>query len=141
MAKVKHTPAADQDLVRISTYIARDNPTSALRWLDEMQSVCNLLATQPAIGQELQTTFRSSETTRVRQLPRLLPADRRRRRNPARRARRTGPGSNCLARRITGETRLQSRGRRDTIALMNARFARYFRYYFSPPGRGAGGGM
>jgi plasmid stabilization system protein ParE len=51
MAKAKHTPTADQDLVQISTFIAKDNTTAAFRWLDEMQQVCDLLAVQPGIGQ------------------------------------------------------------------------------------------
>jgi toxin ParE1/3/4 len=55
MAKAKHTPTADQDLVQISTYIAHDNPTAAFRWLDEMQAVCDVLAAQPGIGQQVQT--------------------------------------------------------------------------------------
>ena len=55
MAKARHTPAADQDLVQISTYIANDNPTAAFRWLDEMQEVCDLLAEQPGLGQQVQT--------------------------------------------------------------------------------------
>ena len=55
MAKAKHTPTADHDLVQISTHIANDNPTAAFRWLDEMQQVCDLLAGQPGIGQQVQT--------------------------------------------------------------------------------------
>jgi toxin ParE1/3/4 len=55
MANAHYTPEADQDLIRIGTYIAKDNPTAALRWVDAIEAVCGLLATQPALGQRIRT--------------------------------------------------------------------------------------
>ena len=55
MANAHYTPEADQDLIGISTYIAKDNPPAALRWVDAIEAVCGLLATQPALGQRIQT--------------------------------------------------------------------------------------
>jgi toxin ParE1/3/4 len=55
MAHPNYTPEALQDLVEIGTHIARDNPTAALRWVDAIEAVCELLATQPAIGHRVRT--------------------------------------------------------------------------------------
>jgi toxin ParE1/3/4 len=55
MARAHYTPEADQDLIRIGTYIARENPTAAMRWVALIEGVCNLLATQPEIGHSLKT--------------------------------------------------------------------------------------
>ena len=55
MPNVLYTPEAEQDLGQIVSYIAKDNLSAALRWLDETEAVCNLLAGQPEIGQRMQT--------------------------------------------------------------------------------------
>jgi toxin ParE1/3/4 len=55
MAKAHYTPEADQDLIRIGAGIAHDNPMAALRWIDAIEAVCGLLATQPRMGQRIKT--------------------------------------------------------------------------------------
>jgi plasmid stabilization system protein ParE len=55
MPTAYYTPEADQDLIRIGTYIAADNPAAALRWTEAMQGVCDLLAGQTGIGQRVET--------------------------------------------------------------------------------------
>lgn len=55
MPEVRYTPEADQDLIRIGSYIARDNPLAAIRWVDAIEAVCDLLAAQPGIGQRIKT--------------------------------------------------------------------------------------
>lgn len=55
MAKANFTEQADQDLIRIVSYIAADNPSAAFRWLEETKAVCELLAAEPEIGQAIKT--------------------------------------------------------------------------------------
>jgi toxin ParE1/3/4 len=55
MPKADYTPEADQDLIRIGTYIATDNPAAAIRWVEAIEGMCGLLAAQPDIGQRIQT--------------------------------------------------------------------------------------
>ncbi len=55
MVQVRCTPEAEEDLIRIGSYIAADNPSAALRWVDAIEAVCDLLATQPGIGQQTRT--------------------------------------------------------------------------------------
>ena len=50
-----YTLEAEQDLEQLTQYIARDNLLAAMKWLDETRATCDLLATQPAIGQRIQT--------------------------------------------------------------------------------------
>ena len=50
-----YTSEAEDDLRQITQYIARDNLLAAMNWLDETRDTCDLLATQPAIGQGVQT--------------------------------------------------------------------------------------
>jgi len=56
MPQLLYTPEAEQDLRDIVQYIASDNLPAALRWLDEMEAICGLLAAQADIGQRVQTT-------------------------------------------------------------------------------------
>jgi toxin ParE1/3/4 len=55
MAEVIKTPEVIESLRRIVQYIAKDNLPAALRWLDEIEAVCDLLAAQPDIGQRIRT--------------------------------------------------------------------------------------
>jgi len=55
MAQVVKTPAADRDLGRIVSYIAQDNLSAALRWLEDTEKLFELLAEQPGIGQPIKT--------------------------------------------------------------------------------------
>ncbi len=52
MARVIYSPDADADLLDIVTYIARDKPDAALRWLQTIRNKCDLLAGRPEMGQE-----------------------------------------------------------------------------------------
>src|SRR3569832_2341617 len=55
MATARYTVPAEDDLTQITTFIANDNPEAALRWLAATQSVCELLASQPGLGENIQT--------------------------------------------------------------------------------------
>lgn len=55
MAEARRTTEAKLDLVQISEFIANDSPQAATRWLEEMRAACELIATQPEIGQLLQS--------------------------------------------------------------------------------------
>ncbi|MBS0207595.1 MAG: type II toxin-antitoxin system RelE/ParE family toxin [Planctomycetes bacterium] len=50
MATVRRADAADRDLDEIVRYIARDNLSATLAWLDEVERLFALLATQPEMG-------------------------------------------------------------------------------------------
>ncbi len=51
MAQVERSNPAEQDLISIAQYIARDNPIAAARWLDEIEQKFALLASQPFMGE------------------------------------------------------------------------------------------
>ena len=48
--KVVFSPVALADLLEIGIYIARDNPTRALRFVDELETHCQKLGQAPGIG-------------------------------------------------------------------------------------------
>jgi toxin ParE1/3/4 len=48
--KAVFSPFALEDLLEIGTYIARDNPTRALRFVDELETHCQQLGQAPSIG-------------------------------------------------------------------------------------------
>jgi toxin ParE1/3/4 len=48
--KVVFSPAARADLLEIAAYIARDNPTRALSFVDELESKCLQLSHASSIG-------------------------------------------------------------------------------------------
>ena len=48
--KVSFSPAASDDLVEIAMFIAQDNPTRALTFIDELEARCRTLGTSPGIG-------------------------------------------------------------------------------------------
>jgi toxin ParE1/3/4 len=52
MARVIYAPAADEDLVDIAAYIARDKPEAARRWVQTIREKCNSLARNPELGEE-----------------------------------------------------------------------------------------
>ncbi|MCE9552766.1 MAG: type II toxin-antitoxin system RelE/ParE family toxin [Planctomycetes bacterium] len=56
MPRVDYAPQADEDLMGIADYIARDNPNAARRWVQKIRDVCLTLATQPDMG-ELRKEF------------------------------------------------------------------------------------
>ncbi|HEY2760724.1 MAG TPA: type II toxin-antitoxin system RelE/ParE family toxin [Pirellulales bacterium] len=51
MPRVERSNPAENDLFSIAEYIARDNPSAAAQWLDEIEKKFNLLATQPLMGE------------------------------------------------------------------------------------------
>jgi toxin ParE1/3/4 len=55
MPKSIRTREATDDLEGIVRYIARDNLSAALAWLDQMESLFRLLATQPEMGERVAT--------------------------------------------------------------------------------------
>lgn len=55
MPKAIYSSGAKEDLRQITRYIARDNLAAAIAWLEKTQAGCDLLATQPAIGQKIKT--------------------------------------------------------------------------------------
>ena len=55
MAEAHFALDARRDLVSIADYIAEDNPTAALRWIDAIEGFCNLSAPQPNLGETLLT--------------------------------------------------------------------------------------
>ena len=48
--KVRFSPAAQADLLDIALFIAQDNPTRALTFVDELESKCDTLGGAPGIG-------------------------------------------------------------------------------------------
>jgi len=56
MTKPFYTSAAQQDLVDILNYMARDKPGAALAWIDKIEAKCLVIANNPSIG-ELQEQF------------------------------------------------------------------------------------
>lgn len=56
MSKPSYTSAAYQDLASILRYIARDNVTAALDWVDKIEARCLLIAQNPQMG-ELRPEF------------------------------------------------------------------------------------
>jgi toxin ParE1/3/4 len=50
------SPDAEDDLVGIADFIARDKPEAARRWILRIRQTCETLATQPHMG-ELRTGF------------------------------------------------------------------------------------
>ena len=51
VATIIYAPEADDDLIGIVDYIARDKPGAARDWLAKIRQTCELLATQPGIGE------------------------------------------------------------------------------------------
>jgi len=51
MARVDRFRRAEEDLLAIAEYIARDNPSAAVRWLDKIEEKFLLLAKQPYMGE------------------------------------------------------------------------------------------
>ena len=52
MTRVIYAPAAEDDLVDIAAYIARDKPEAARRWVQTIRDKCDILATRPLMGEE-----------------------------------------------------------------------------------------
>jgi len=62
LAKARLSRLAEQDLLEIWSYIARDNPDAADRFIDLLTEKCELLAESPQIGrrrEELSPRLRS----------------------------------------------------------------------------------
>jgi toxin ParE1/3/4 len=52
MPMVRRTPRAHDDLAQIVDYIAADNLSAAVSWLERMETLFHLLAAQPEIGEQ-----------------------------------------------------------------------------------------
>lgn len=48
--KLTFSPAAEADLMDIAAFIADDNPTRALTFVDELEEKCATLAASPGLG-------------------------------------------------------------------------------------------
>lgn len=51
MPRVIYAPAADDDLLAIAEYIARDKPEAARQWVANIQATCTILSTHPEMGE------------------------------------------------------------------------------------------
>ena len=51
MTKPVYTPAAKQDLGEILAYIAHDKPCVAVAWVEKIEAMCLLIASQPEMGE------------------------------------------------------------------------------------------
>lgn len=51
MSGLEFTPLAEQDLIEILTYIAQDNPSAGLAFVDRLRKTCGNIAKQPLLGQ------------------------------------------------------------------------------------------
>ena len=51
MKKPFYTSAATQDLEDILSYIARDKPNAAIKWIETIEDKCLLIASSPDIGE------------------------------------------------------------------------------------------
>jgi len=51
MPRVDRFRRAEEDLLLIAEYIARDNPNAASRWLDQIEEKLSRLAEQPFMGE------------------------------------------------------------------------------------------
>jgi len=49
--RVDYAQEADNDLVGIAEFIARDKPEVARRWVQKIRDTCSTLATQPEMGE------------------------------------------------------------------------------------------
>jgi toxin ParE1/3/4 len=50
MAKVHYSSLAAKDLWENAEYISRDKPDAAYRWVESIESTCELLAANPELG-------------------------------------------------------------------------------------------
>lgn len=55
MAPVKYSELASTDLYEHVEYIAQDKPSAAYRWLESIESTCELLASNPELGEQRQS--------------------------------------------------------------------------------------
>jgi toxin ParE1/3/4 len=55
MPKVHYSSRAAADLYENAEYISRDKPEAAHRWVDTIESTCELLAANPEMGQRRTT--------------------------------------------------------------------------------------
>ena len=53
MGRVSRFRRAEEDLLAIADYIARDNPTAAAKWLNRIDATLSLLALHPMMGEQV----------------------------------------------------------------------------------------
>jgi toxin ParE1/3/4 len=56
MAKVFYSALAAKDVWENAEYISRDKPDAAYRWVESVESTCELLAGNPEIGERRQSS-------------------------------------------------------------------------------------
>jgi toxin ParE1/3/4 len=52
MGRVVYAPVANDDLIEIAAFIARDKPATARQWVQEIRKTGSTLSTQPEMGEE-----------------------------------------------------------------------------------------
>ena len=55
MTSVHYSTLATADLYENAEYIARDKPDAAYRWVETVESTCEILANNPELGEERKT--------------------------------------------------------------------------------------
>lgn len=60
-------PKAQEDVLELALYIAKDNPDAALRFIDAVEATCARLAEMPKIG--VTRTFKHPALAGIRMLP------------------------------------------------------------------------
>ncbi len=55
MAEPQYSALAANDLFENADFIARDRPMAAEKWIDSVQSTCEMLANNPGVGEVRQT--------------------------------------------------------------------------------------
>ncbi len=51
MPRVDYAPEADDDLVGIAEFIARDKPEAARNWIGKIRETCETIASHPEMGE------------------------------------------------------------------------------------------
>ena len=74
MASIDRFRQVEEDLLSIAEFIARDKPTAATRWLDEIEQSSCCLAQQPYMGEAVDHIRPGLRRVTARQLPNLLRA-------------------------------------------------------------------
>lgn len=54
MPTVNRFRQAEEDILAIAQYIAKENPSAARRWIDGVERTFNLLASQPFMGESVE---------------------------------------------------------------------------------------
>ena len=72
MGSVDRFRQAEEDLLSIAEFIARDKPGAAARWLDNIEAVLVLIAQQPNMGEAVNHIRPGTSPGHSRQVRNLL---------------------------------------------------------------------